>query len=233
MSRHHANAHPVLIIGAGRGGAALLEMFLEDRSANVICVVDPKPEAQGIKIAQAHGIPTCASVAEALHACQDHKDCIVYNLTHDDAVAGEVAKVFGNKKVTGGAEARLFWQIVTNLKETKRQLEQNQQHMQAIIDNAMDGIVTINERGEIQAFNPAAERIFGYSQQEVLGRNLRAASTNTTSTAICRRETIASSGWRGAKSPPCARAASIFRWSCPCRKWYRAGTATSSAWCAT
>lgn len=172
MSIHHANAHPVLIIGAGRGGAALLEMFLEDRTANVICVVDPKPEAQGIKIAQAHGIPTCASVAEALHACRDYKDCIVYNLTHDDAIAGEVAKVFENKKVTGGAEARLFWQIVTNMKETKKQLEQNQRHLQAIIHNAMDGIITINERGEIEAFNPAAERIFGYAQHEVLGRNL-------------------------------------------------------------
>jgi diguanylate cyclase (GGDEF)-like protein/PAS domain S-box-containing protein len=36
----------------------------------------------------------------------------------------------------------------------------------------MDGIITINETGVIQGFNPAAEQIFGYSQQEVMGKNL-------------------------------------------------------------
>jgi diguanylate cyclase (GGDEF)-like protein/PAS domain S-box-containing protein len=36
----------------------------------------------------------------------------------------------------------------------------------------MDGIIMINEHGEIQGFNPAAEEIFGYSQEEALSRNL-------------------------------------------------------------
>ncbi len=43
----------------------------------------------------------------------------------------------------------------------------------AIIDTAADGIVTINDQGLIQAFNPSAERIFGYRASEVLGRNVR------------------------------------------------------------
>jgi two-component system sensor kinase FixL len=42
----------------------------------------------------------------------------------------------------------------------------------AIFESAVDGIIVIDARGLIEAFNPAAERLFGYSEAEVLGRNV-------------------------------------------------------------
>jgi two-component system, LuxR family, sensor kinase FixL len=42
----------------------------------------------------------------------------------------------------------------------------------AIIQSAVDGIVLIDGRGRIEAFNPGAERLFGYSEGEVLGQNV-------------------------------------------------------------
>ena len=42
----------------------------------------------------------------------------------------------------------------------------------AVIEAAVEGIVIIDERGTIETFNPAAERIFGYSAREVTGRNV-------------------------------------------------------------
>jgi two-component system sensor kinase FixL len=42
----------------------------------------------------------------------------------------------------------------------------------AVIDSAVDGIIVIDARGLIEAMNPAAERMFGYTEREVRGRNV-------------------------------------------------------------
>lgn len=44
--------------------------------------------------------------------------------------------------------------------------------LRAVLDSAVDGIITIDERGRMEAANPAAERLFGYSVAEMLGRNV-------------------------------------------------------------
>lgn len=174
METSKSKGYPVLIIGAGRGGSALLEMFQADNLVDVLAIVDSNPAAPGIKLAQRHGIPTYTHSREALQACKDYPDCIVYNLSHDDSIAAEVAQIFGeHKRVASGPEVNLFWQMVTNLKQTKIELENSQSQLQAIIQNAMDGIITMNEVGEIMGFNPAAEHIFGYTQRDVLGKNVK------------------------------------------------------------
>lgn len=166
------HGHPILILGAGRGGTALLEMFVEDELVEVVGIADSNLESPGIKLAQKHGIPCYANALEALQASKDYADCIIYNLTHDDSIAQEAVAILGSKKVTGGPEAKLFWQMVTNMKRMKSELLKSQDQLKAVIQHAMDGIITINELGEIQGFNPAAEEIFGYSQQEVMGKNV-------------------------------------------------------------
>lgn len=173
MATQRIQGYPVLIIGAGRGGHALLEMFMEDNLVQVIAIADTNPDAAGLQLARRFGIPTYTDPAKALHACRHHTDCIVYNLSHDDNIALEVAKVFGDKRVTSGPEVKLFWQMIMNLKQTKGELEKSQGQLQAVIQNVMDGIITINESGEIQGFNPAAEQIFGYTQSEILGQNVK------------------------------------------------------------
>jgi diguanylate cyclase (GGDEF)-like protein/PAS domain S-box-containing protein len=172
MASQRSPGYPVLIIGAGRGGSALLEMFMEDNLVQVVAIADTNPDAPGIQLAKRLGIQTYTDPVEALQAGKAHPDCIVYNLSHDDTIADKANSIFGDKRVASGLEVKLFWQMVTNLKQVKSELEASQNQLQAIIHNAMDGIITINEAGEILGFNPAAEHIFGYSQQEILGLNV-------------------------------------------------------------
>jgi two-component system sensor kinase FixL len=44
--------------------------------------------------------------------------------------------------------------------------------LHAIINTAIDGIITIDSRGLIESINPAALGLFGYSEEEVIGRNI-------------------------------------------------------------
>ena len=52
-------------------------------------------------------------------------------------------------------------------------LSESNSRLKAIIDNAVDGIITIDDRGMIESTNPAAARLFGYSKEEMIGFNVK------------------------------------------------------------
>ncbi|HLF95866.1 MAG TPA: PAS domain S-box protein [Methylococcaceae bacterium] len=51
-------------------------------------------------------------------------------------------------------------------------LHESEIKLRAILDTIVDGVVAADSKGTIQLFNPAAEKLFGYSRDEVTGRNL-------------------------------------------------------------
>lgn len=44
--------------------------------------------------------------------------------------------------------------------------------LQAILDNAVDAIITIDEKGIVESVNPATAILFGYPTEEVIGHNI-------------------------------------------------------------
>lgn len=59
------------------------------------------------------------------------------------------------------------------VEERTRELLWNTERTNAILDNVLDGIITINEHGIIESFNHSAEQIFGYQSDEVIGKNIK------------------------------------------------------------
>ena len=64
------------------------------------------------------------------------------------------------------------------LAASRQALHQSALHTQAILDNVGDAVITINAAGQIETFNKAASRMFGYADDEVLGRNVKQLMPN-------------------------------------------------------
>ena len=62
---------------------------------------------------------------------------------------------------------------ITTHRQAEEARQESEARMHAIVNTAADGIITINERGVIEFFNPVAEKMFGYTAEEVIGQNIR------------------------------------------------------------
>ena len=66
--------------------------------------------------------------------------------------------------------------IVRDLSEAQRvnqELQRREALLRSILDTVPDGLVIIDERARIQSFSAAAERLFGFRAEEVLGQNVK------------------------------------------------------------
>src|SRR5690625_3221817 len=53
-----------------------------------------------------------------------------------------------------------------------RKLHEERARLQAVIDTSADAVVTIDKQGIVQSFSRVGERLFGYRESEVIGRNV-------------------------------------------------------------
>lgn len=64
-----------------------------------------------------------------------------------------------------------IFQDISTTKASEQAMQDQAAHTQAIIDNVLDGIITVNHKGRIDAVNPAAANIFGYQRDELTGQH--------------------------------------------------------------
>jgi len=54
-----------------------------------------------------------------------------------------------------------------------RRLGEQESHMRAVVETAAEGIIVVNARGQVDTFNPAAEKLFGYLAAEIRQRPVK------------------------------------------------------------
>jgi len=71
-----------------------------------------------------------------------------------------------------GRRLVVMFHDVTARREAEDALREREALAHSVVYTAVEGIVTADENGVIHSFNPAAERMFGYSAEEAIGSNL-------------------------------------------------------------
>lgn len=61
---------------------------------------------------------------------------------------------------------------VAERRRSERALSDSETRIRAIVNTAVEGVITINEKGIVESMNPAAEKMFGYVAGEVAGNNV-------------------------------------------------------------
>jgi diguanylate cyclase (GGDEF)-like protein len=107
----------IVLIGAGKGGFALITTFSECRDVHVVGVADINFESEGLKLAEKLKIPIASHFEELV--TKDGIDLII-NVTGASGVTERIRELIGNRiEIMEGGGAKLLW----NLVEEKRKIE--------------------------------------------------------------------------------------------------------------
>ncbi|PSB53825.1 histidine kinase [filamentous cyanobacterium Phorm 6] len=113
-------------------------------------------------------IDAFADANKAYQKAQERQIRELRDLTNFLQVGGLLVGCLG-----AGAAWYLFDSLEQELRKREAGLEESKTRIQAVVDNAADGIITLDERGKIESFNAAAEKIFGEKADRAIGSNLR------------------------------------------------------------
>jgi len=83
---------------------------------------------------------------------------------HNSLIRGKDGEIIGATSLVSD---------ITSMENAKQDLQNKEYEQQEILNNLIDGVITIDEQGEILSFNRVAEELFGYSSKEVIGKNIR------------------------------------------------------------
>lgn len=110
----------VMILGAGQGGAALLELCAQSPLVTVVAVADKNPDAPGLRLARAMHIPTTQDAAALVERnCAD----LIVDVTGDPALGALIASTKSPEvELLSGTAARLVWLLVQREQDLRDQL---------------------------------------------------------------------------------------------------------------
>ena len=107
----------VVIVGAGKGGRALLEMFAGDRTVAILGVADISPWAPGIELARRLNVPVATDFRDVV---TDSRADLIIDVTGNDEVHRQILELKpASAEVMGGIGARFMWDLLAERKRSE------------------------------------------------------------------------------------------------------------------
>ncbi|KHE67591.1 PAS domain-containing protein, partial [Halobacillus sp. BBL2006] len=160
----------VLIVGAGKGGTALLKLLNKTDRMKVVAVTDVDPHAQGLELAKSYQIPTCDSWEEWIHKDID----IVIEATGNEEVFDSIrSKRQRSTVIIPGSVAYITSELLEEKESLVKKLKQQTENQQLILNSIHDGMIVINVDGKVSFINRSAERIVDVKRQDVVGKPVK------------------------------------------------------------
>jgi two-component system, NtrC family, sensor kinase len=112
----------VIILGGGKGGTALLELFTRSPDLEIVGVADRNPEAQGLRLAKNLGIPT---TTDALAMIAEGRADVIVDVTGDPMLVPRLVQHKPPRaEILGGKAALLIWKLAQHEQDLRDQLIQ-------------------------------------------------------------------------------------------------------------
>lgn len=166
----------VMIVGAGKGGTAILKILKESEVLKVHVVIDRNFDAPGILLAQKEGIKTGTHWQPFLTENID----IIIEVTGHEAVFQELRNAKKKKTVLIPGSVAFLLSKLMEEKEDLVAKHQNESYKQELIFNAAnDGMMVIDNQGTVIMFNKRAEEIMGVKKEDALGKPVVAVIPTT------------------------------------------------------
>lgn len=159
----------VMIVGAGKGGSAILKIMKETAMLDVVAVVDCNPNAPGLLMAKQDGISTGTDWRGFIKQEID----IIVEVTGEDKVFIELREAKMNKSVLiPGSVAFLLSRLIEEKEDLITSIQNESYKFDLIFNSTGDGMVVINKNSEVIFFNRSAEKMTGVKRKQAIGRDI-------------------------------------------------------------
>lgn len=160
----------VMVIGAGKGGTAILNLLSEMKTLKTRVIIDKNLQAPGILIAKKEGIP----YGNDWRTFIDKEIDIIIDVTGDEQVYQELQQFKEDFIIVPGSIAEMIVHLFKEKEQLIRELQsetiKGDVMLKAIIHSSNDAISVVDENGNGILINPAYTRITGLTEEDVLGK---------------------------------------------------------------
>ncbi|MGX9135212.1 sigma 54-interacting transcriptional regulator [Rummeliibacillus sp. JY-2-4R] len=162
--------HSIMIVGAGKGGTALLQLLGYSPNWQIVAVIDVREDAPGLIEAKTAGIVTSHDWHDFLKNPID----MVIDVTGDKEVFEELFATLPKETILiPGGFAEIIVQLLKEKDYYIQKLQTLSRSQQIIFNSIEEGMISVNSEGIITFFNQSAQKMTEVPVDQAIGQHIK------------------------------------------------------------